>query len=512
MRLYDLTAMALRNLFARKIRTALNLFGLIVGSLTLLLTLSGTRGVADSLIAIICETEESKRIQVPSQQRNAEPPAEVIRVDGEMSEERRTHLANRLREEWMYSSTERPTVVGTDDLEAVGKIEHVVEVFPNYVLTAEIVSGDIRWNCNVQAISDEDRSTKKKLIAGRLPDPSKGNELLLSDFAAYKLGYHTIDEAKGLVGQTLKIRFRRERVSGIDLLALSQASGESELTEDQKNQVVRSLPMLIEALIGDAIPDSIREWLPEVELPNADDESFFVDREVVVSGVTGTEPGTASPPGFLQWLTNGSPDVGMHYESMKPIVDETQPFIAFFTSTVRVDSARNLDVVTEDLRQLGLDGFSASWLIDSIETQINQSRWIVVAIAGLILLITSFGISNTLVISVLQRTPEFGIMKSLGASSFHLMGMMLFEGGVLGFCGSILSIAFAWPISLAFDHWVRAYVSSQIGQDFTGLIFESQPLDFLIAIGVSTLVGVIASLVPAIRAARLNPIEALRSV
>lgn len=512
MRFYDLTAMALRNLFARKIRTALNLFGLVVGSLTLLLTLSGTRGVADSLVAIICETEESKRIQVPAQQRNAEPPAEVIQVDGEMSEERRAHLSNRLREEWMYSSTELPTVVGSDDLEAVRNIEHVVEVFPNYMLNAEIVSGDITWNTSVQAISDQDRSTEKKLIAGRLPDPAKDNELLLSDFAAYKLGYHTIEEAKGLVGQTLKIRFRRERYSYLDPLALSQASGENTLTEEQKDQVVRSLPLLIETLIGDAIPESIRKWLPEVDLPNADDQGFYVDREVVVSGVTGVEPGGASPPGFLLWLVNGPPDVGMHYEAMKPIVEETQPFIPFFTLTVRVDSARNLDVVTEDLKQNGLSGFSASWLIDSVETQINQSRWIVVAIAGLILLITSFGISNTLVISVLQRTPEFGIMKSLGASSFHIMGMMLFEGGVLGFCGSVLSIVFAWPISLGIDHWVRTYVSSQIGQDFTGQIFESQPLDFLIAIGVATLVGVFASLIPAVRAARLNPIEALRSV
>jgi putative ABC transport system permease protein len=113
-------------------------------------------------------------------------------------------------------------------------------------------------------------------------------------------------------------------------------------------------------------------------------------------------------------------------------------------------------------------------------------------------------------ISVLERTPEFGIMKSLGAKDSHVMTLMLCEGTLTGLLGAafalLLSGGLSWIISLS----VRRYIENRIGQQYGADIFVYSPLDIAMVLAVGSLVCAVASFLPAWRAARVDPIVAMQ--
>lgn len=124
--------------------------------------------------------------------------------------------------------------------------------------------------------------------------------------------------------------------------------------------------------------------------------------------------------------------------------------------------------------------------------------------------ITAMFISNSMVMSVIERTTEFGIMKALGASSRQVMGMMLCEGAMIGFIGSVIaataSVIFAGVIELLVQH----YISSQVDASFRENVFQFAWMEIRTTAVVAVTFCTIASVFPAFRAARLNPINAMR--
>lgn len=113
-------------------------------------------------------------------------------------------------------------------------------------------------------------------------------------------------------------------------------------------------------------------------------------------------------------------------------------------------------------------------------------------------------------ISVLERTAELGIMKSLGARDSQVIGMIIWEGGVTGAFGAIISIAAAFLLSTTIAVLVRKYVAYRIGETYNGGIFVYSWIDLLLVFFVATSVCILASIFPSRRAARLDPIQAMR--
>lgn len=116
----------------------------------------------------------------------------------------------------------------------------------------------------------------------------------------------------------------------------------------------------------------------------------------------------------------------------------------------------------------------------------------------------AFGIAAVLIVSVIQRSKDIGILRAMGTARGQILRIFLIQGGVLGFAGSLLGSAMG---AGALTLW-HAYARQVDGSELFPLLL--QPSLFVAAAGLATLTGVVAGIAPALRAARLDPVEAIR--
>jgi len=116
----------------------------------------------------------------------------------------------------------------------------------------------------------------------------------------------------------------------------------------------------------------------------------------------------------------------------------------------------------------------------------------------------AFGIASVLVVSVVQRSKEIGILRAMGISRGQVMRVFLLQGGLLGLGGAALGSVAG---TLALQLWLKIATTPDGLPMFT---ITLEPSLFALALGLATLTGLLAALAPALRAARLEPVVAIR--
>jgi len=183
---------------------------------------------------------------------------------------------------------------------------------------------------------------------------------------------------------------------------------------------------------------------------------------------------------------------------------------------VKVESESQIEQVKERLEKYlrkerdvdeGEEDFTVSSpeeTLKSLDSTLFGIQLFIYLIAAISILVGGIGIANTMYTSVLERTRDIGVMKAVGAKDSQITALFLLESGLLGLVGGIVGIIFGASTSV---------VLAKIGNKFLseGLIQINLPLEFILATLIfSFLVGVISGIVPAIKASRLKPIDALR--
>jgi putative ABC transport system permease protein len=140
-----------------------------------------------------------------------------------------------------------------------------------------------------------------------------------------------------------------------------------------------------------------------------------------------------------------------------------------------------------------LSGFTD--MIDNIVGQMNVVGWI---ISGFSLLVGGFGIANIMFVSVKERTNLIGIQKSLGAKNRFILFQFLFEAVILSVIGGIIGLVMVWLIAMI--------MTSVLDFEFI-LSFGNM----MLGAGLAGIIGLIAGIIPAISASKLDPVEAIRS-
>ena len=166
----------------------------------------------------------------------------------------------------------------------------------------------------------------------------------------------------------------------------------------------------------------------------------------------------------------------------------------------------------EPVRQHILDlGFSVSALSDLVDqaNKIFFAFQIILAIFGVFALIVSaIGLINTMTIALLERTQEIGVMKSIGAARRDIANLFLMESSMIGFLGGFFGVLLGYGAGEGFNLFVNI-LAKNLGGDPVDLF--DRPLWFIATIIVfSTVVGVIAGIMPSRRAAKINPLSAIK--
>jgi len=158
-------------------------------------------------------------------------------------------------------------------------------------------------------------------------------------------------------------------------------------------------------------------------------------------------------------------------------------------------------------RIAGVTGVEAdSWIKNSAQffAAIKAQSTANTAIRVFVGLSVAFGIASVLVVSVVQKSREIGILRAMGISRAQILRLFLLQGGLLGFGGSLAGSAVGALSLVMWQRWAR-------NADGTPLfILEFDSTMFAIALVLATITGLLAALAPALRAARLDPVVAIR--
>src|SRR4051812_5171308 len=179
------------------------------------------------------------------------------------------------------------------------------------------------------------------------------------------------------------------------------------------------------------------------------------------------------------------------------------------SAVVRVNDPVALTQVRTRLNELGFSSFSIVDQLDQIRTVFLIIDSVLGLLGGISLLVASFGIANTMIMSILERTREIGIMKAIGAEDREIKLIFFFEAAVIGLTGGIIGSLAAWGIDGVANRLAYRFVLKPQGASFVDF-FLLPPYLWLGAIVFALGVSILAALYPAARAARIDPVRALR--
>ena len=178
------------------------------------------------------------------------------------------------------------------------------------------------------------------------------------------------------------------------------------------------------------------------------------------------------------------------------------------TIVVKVISPSRTQDVEERIRDLGYGAFSLHDALQNAKRGFLILDIILGLIGSIALAVASLGIMNTMVMSILERTREIGIMKAIGGSDGDVRRIFLIEASVIGFFGGVFGVLLGWTVGRVINFGANQYIVSQGGT--AGNLFSLPVWLIAAAIGFSVFVSLAAGVFPARRAARLDPIHALR--
>jgi putative ABC transport system permease protein len=180
----------------------------------------------------------------------------------------------------------------------------------------------------------------------------------------------------------------------------------------------------------------------------------------------------------------------------------------FASLTVRAKSPSNVDAIEAAVKKMGFGAFSLLDASKSLRIFFSVFDLLLGIFGSLAIAVATLGIVNTLVMAILERRREIGVLKALGAADSDVKRLFFIEAGVMGLMGGFGGVLFGWLIGRTLTLATNIYLKRQ---QLPSVEISSVPWWLVLgAISFAVLVSLIAGLYPASRAAKLNPVEALR--
>jgi putative ABC transport system permease protein len=195
-------------------------------------------------------------------------------------------------------------------------------------------------------------------------------------------------------------------------------------------------------------------------------------------------------------------------DDMQALLSGNSAKPTYIALTVRVRSPKDVPQVEGAIKQLGFATFSLLDATKGLRLVFTVFDLFLGLFGSLALTVASLGIINTLVMAILERRREIGILKALGATDRDVRSLFFAEAGAMGLFGGFFGVALGWLIGQTLTWGTTIYLHRQ---NLPGVKISCVPWWLALgAIGFAIAVSLVAGLYPASRAARLNPVDALR--
>ena len=177
---------------------------------------------------------------------------------------------------------------------------------------------------------------------------------------------------------------------------------------------------------------------------------------------------------------------------------EVEPNVVYLVS----DDPENTQAIKDEVAALGYRGSSADALASTFTQMLDIFTYILSGVAGISLFVSAIMILTVLYISVVERTQEIGVIKAIGGRKKDIRRIFVSESFLIGLFSGILGVGIAYLITVVGNIVVENL--------FDTAILNMTPAFAVFGIVTSVIISMVAGLMPAQKAARLDPVEALR--
>lgn len=505
MNLTDLLALALRNLRQAKLRTALTVMGVIVGVAAIITMVSFGLGLQNNIITnALARLEIFTTITVSGV--NVDALLEMNEGRTVFDDEEDKNASPTPAPNASPSPTPVPPIPRRllDD-EAVAEIEKIPGV--KYAVPQVNVGCYLRF----------EGRTRRRNLEGAAANPER-----IPGFKKFLAGQgFSSDEAEEVIvteGFAEAFTQPRRQVRRGPFAALEKPEKSDAERAEAAQKLIGKEVTLLTLKGSDAGPASVF-GIPLMAPPVAEDKAqppaeFDQKFERHLFKIVGVLPNEQR--GFNPF--SGGANILIPVEQAKRYAETNQSEMSqmgaalvgdsgYRQVTVQVVDPTHTQAVHAELKKRGFNVFPLPNL-DEIKRVFLFVNGALALIGGIALLVASFGISNTMIMSIRERTREIGIMKAIGGSDAEIMKIFFFEACLIGFMGGLFGVLIGWAVTSIANPVVNKYI---VQSATTYIQFFSIPWYLWGgAILFAILIALLAALYPASQAARVDPIKALR--
>ena len=463
MKISDMIIMCLRNLWRRKGRTMLTVVGVVIGCCAIIVMISLGLGMNEAMDNMLSTWGDLNAVTIYGN-------SNYINYVGSNS-----------------SSSERPAL-NDEALEMLKNIEHVDIVFPKIEVNSEYVTLSAgrngRYRASWMQIYGVDFSALEKMgyraEQGTLP----GDDADL----------HTI-----IFGNEAAYQFRDTKKRGQNSYTWKQQLADGTYSEP----------------FFDPMTESVLLYVNNTKKQNDDGTYQSGGRAYEFKMTT-----AAVLEQDTNWETVYSVMIDMDlakeiinsYNRLNSVKNAKDP--EYSQVKLWVDDINNVDAVQAQIEELGFNASSMASVRKEMQGQLGVIQMVLGCLAAISLLVAAIGITNTMIMSIYERTKEIGIMKVLGCYISNIRVVFLMEAGMIGLLGGAIGTVISYIISAVMNSLGGGVFADMFGMvaDSDGSRVSIIPLWLvLLALAFSTVIGLISGFYPANRAVKISALEAIRN-
>ncbi|MCH5254386.1 MAG: ABC transporter permease [Lachnospiraceae bacterium] len=449
MKFLDLLRMSSSNLWKRKVRTILTVLGVVIGVTSIVVMISLGLGLSRSLI------EQYESYGSLTQITVYEPYV------------------------WGGDSTQEVKRLDAELIESIERMEHVESVYPILQLSAMAKYGAYQGYLNLQGWPLQAiQEMGIELGEGSLPSASD-NELtflygcqVLQDFYNSKGGgsYWETGELPDidLMNDPIFIIF------DMDAYWQSQWNDGETVVQPPKKYLIKTAGVEASPAEGEW---SRFGWYVYCDIDKLIPELQKIFKKKPIPG----QPTTST----------GKPYKEIFYNQL----------------TVNVDNMDNVTAVQNLITDMGYEANSNAQWIESEQKTLGIVQLVLGGIGAVSLFVAAIGITNTMMMSIYERTKEIGVMKVLGCDLRNIRALFLLEAGFIGFIGGVIGLMLSYIASAVINKLAAGAAELNLSSNISYIPFWL----VLVSLAFAVLVGMVAGFFPALRAMKLSPLAAIRN-
>lgn len=467
MRIFDYLRTASHNLLRQKSRTFLTIVAITIGSLSLILMTSLILSVRQSLIDQFKDFGAFDLVTVIKDP-NSTDDMSLLGSRGDPSEGKKI---------------DEVTLATMKQLPHVSEATGIVNSFG--IQTMRLADQPKKTWASLVAYDPTNDVFDLSIAFGRKLTSTDFDKIVVGGRFAEEMGY--LDRPQKLIGQKVLLNYRwgGSAPDWGDLPQKPPTNADREWYETQGNKGIEIPAEIVGVTAGGLLDDG------QSYITLGWGRRLMTNVSWQMSGGPGPDgPGPSQP----------------RFELVKEDTFATQ---GYGSLVLKADNTANISSLATQVKQQGFGATTAQTMLDQINQILLVVGIVLATIGGISLFVATIGIVNTMIMATYERIREIGVMRASGATRAMIRRLFTVEAALLGFWGGV----FGMLISLLLGQVASWLVRSQ-GASLGSLPIENVgqfPLWLIGAvIGFTTLLGMISGLLPALRAARMNPVDALR--